>query len=57
MFAATAAKVYKDVPTAMKQMGAGFDKVYKPNKKRVKIYDDIYQEYCNYGDLVEQNTK
>jgi len=57
MFAATAAQVYKDVPTAMKKMGAGFDKIYKPNKKRAKIYDKIYQDYCNYGDLVEQNTK
>ncbi len=57
MFAATAAKIHKDVPTAMTKMGAGFDKVYKPSKKRVKIYDQIYQDYCKYGKLVEQNTK
>lgn len=57
MFAATAAKIYKDVPSAMKKMGAGFDKIYKPNKKRVEIYDNIYKNYCLYGDLVEQNTK
>ena len=57
MFAATAAEIYKDVPTAMKKMGAGFDKVYKPNKESVKIYDLIYQDYCQYGALVEQNTK
>lgn len=57
MFAATAANIYEDVPTAMKKMGAGFDKIYKPDKKQAKIYDKIYQEYSKYGDLVEQNTK
>jgi len=57
MFAATAANIFEDIPSAMKKMGAGFDKIYQPNKKRVKVYDAIYQDYCKYGDLVEQNTK
>jgi len=53
MFAATAAGIYKDVPSAMKKMGAGFDKIYQPNIKNVKVYDVLYQKYCEYGNLVE----
>lgn len=54
MFAATAAGIYSDVSTAMNKMGAGFDKVYQPDKKRAKIYDKIYADYGKYGALVEE---
>jgi len=55
MFAATAAGIFEDVPAAMKKMGAGFDKIYQPNKKRVAIYEKMYAAYSKYGDLVEKN--
>ena len=53
MFAATAAGVYKDVSKAMKKMGAGFDTIYQPNPKQVAVYERLYREYCQFGDLVE----
>ncbi len=55
MFAATAAGIYEDVPTAMKKMGAGFDKVYQPDKQRAAIYRKLYKEYSKFGDLIERN--
>ena len=56
MFAATAAGIFKDVPAAMKKMGAGFDKIYQPNKKRAVIYKKMYANYSKLGDLVEKDS-
>ena len=53
MFAATAAGIFDTVPAAMEQMGAGFDKIYRPNKKRAAIYEKLYADYSKFGDLVE----
>lgn len=53
MFAATAAGIYDDISKAMEKMGAGFDKVYKPNPEKVAIYESLYQTYSKLGDLVE----
>ncbi|MEM6317012.1 MAG: ribulokinase [Bacteroidota bacterium] len=52
MFAAVAADVFKDIPTAMKKMGAGFDKTYIPDKRRAKVYDKIYADYLKLGNLI-----
>ncbi len=56
MFAAIAAGIFENIPTAMKKMGAGFDKIYQPNKKQVAIYEKMYAEYSKYGDLIEKNA-
>ena len=56
MFAATAAGIFKDVPTAMKKMGAGFDKIYRPNKKRAKVYNKLYADYVKFGTLIEKES-
>ncbi|MFK7982066.1 MAG: ribulokinase [Saprospiraceae bacterium] len=57
MFAATAAGVYPTVSKAMKKMGAGFDKIYQPSPKQVAIYEAIYKQYSEFGNLVEANNK
>ena len=56
MFAATAAGVFEEVSEAMQKMGAGFDKIYQPDKKRAAIYDKLYAEYSKFGDLVEKSN-
>jgi len=55
MFAATAAGIYKDIPSAMNKMGAGFDQEFQPDPKQAAIYDKIYADYCKYGEIIEQS--
>ncbi len=57
MFAATAAGIYDNVSEAMQKMGAGFDKVYHPDKDRAAIYKKLYEDYSTFGDLVEKEIK
>ena len=54
MFAATAAGIYEDVSVAMEQMGSGFDAEYFPDAERAAIYDNIYRQYNQLGEFVEQ---
>src|SRR5699024_3591031 len=54
MFAATASGVFEDVNEAMEAMGSGFGKVYKPEKKKVSTYDELYQQYSSLGAFVEE---
>ncbi len=49
MFAATAAGLYPTVEDAMKAMGQGFDKEFKPNRKQVGIYKKRYKRYKKLG--------
>lgn len=53
MFAATAAGLYNDVSDAMQAMGAGFEAEYSPNAEAAAHYDQLYQKYCAFGDLLE----
>ncbi|NQY07924.1 MAG: ribulokinase [Flavobacteriales bacterium] len=53
MFAAVAAGKYNRVEEAMKNMGAGFEKTYQPNKARVDVYNHLYARYCNLGAAIE----
>lgn len=45
ILAATAAKIYPDLETAMQKMGAGFEKVYKPNPSVVNHFERRYKLY------------
>jgi len=49
MFAATAAGIYSTVEDAMKAMGQGFDKEYKPIRKNVSIYKKRFKRYKKLG--------
>lgn len=54
MFAATAAGIYDKVEDAMAAMGQGFEKIYYPDKARVKIYAERYKKYQQLGKFTEQ---
>lgn len=49
MFAATAAGLYATVEEAMKAMGQGFDKEYKPIRKNAALYKKRYKRYKKLG--------
>lgn len=57
MFAATAAGLFDDVSKTMQSMGDGFGKVYKPEDRKVAIYDDLYEEYKSLGHFVEERVE
>lgn len=54
MFAATAAGIFENVSDAMEAMGSGFDAEYFPEKHRALIYDNLYKQYSDYGEMVEK---
>jgi L-ribulokinase len=57
MFAAVAAGIYPSVEAAMAAMGTGFEKEYKPNRKKQKMYREHYQQYQTLGRYLEKYHK
>jgi len=57
MFAAVAAGVYPNIEAAMAAMGTGFEKEYKPNIKKQKLYRQHYQQYLGLGRYLEKYNK
>ncbi|MCX6333040.1 MAG: ribulokinase [Bacteroidia bacterium] len=53
MAASVVAGIYKDIPEAQKAMGGGFEKVYKPNPKRAKKYEELFRKYKKLGAFIE----
>jgi L-ribulokinase len=49
MLAAVAAGVHPSVSAAQKKMGSGFDKIFKPDKKRAAAYARQYGTYTSLG--------
>jgi len=54
MAAAVVAGVYKDIQSAQKAMGNGFEKVYKPDPARSMIYEALFRKYKQLGSVVEK---
>lgn len=54
MFAATAAGIFDDVSEAKDAMGKGFGEIYEPEAKKVEEYEQLYQQYKSFGDIVEK---
>ncbi|MBE8720574.1 ribulokinase [Sphingobacterium pedocola] len=54
MFAATVAKIYPNVETAMQHMGQGFDKEYFPDVDRHHVYEKRYKNYLDTGNSLEK---
>jgi L-ribulokinase len=54
MAAAVVAGVYKDVASAQKAMGGGFEKEYHPDPVRAKKYETLYKKYKELGSFVEK---
>ena len=57
MFAAVAAGLYPDIPAAQKALCAPVDRIYTPNSRNVKIYEDLYRRYKTLGAFVEEQTR
>ncbi|WP_293742134.1 ribulokinase [uncultured Pedobacter sp.] len=57
MFAAVAAGIYPNIEKAMQAMGTGFEKEYKPNVKKQKLYRQHYQQYLGLGRYLEKYSK
>jgi L-ribulokinase len=56
MAAAVVAGVYKDISTAQKAMGGGFEKEYSPDPVRAKKYDILFRKYKELGAFIESKT-
>jgi L-ribulokinase len=54
MAASVVAGIYKDVPTAQKAMGGGFEKEYHPDAERAKKYENIFRKYKRLGSFMEK---
>lgn len=52
-FAATAAGIYESVEEAKKHMVSGFEREYKPNPAKARIYQDLYDRYKSFGEIIE----
>lgn len=57
MFAAVAAGIYPTVEIAMDKMGTGFEKEYKPNGKKKKMYREHFERYLALGRHIEKHNK
>ena len=53
MFAAVAAGVYRDIMEAMKYMGSDVEVEYKPDTRRVRVYETLYQKYLKIAEIVK----
>jgi L-ribulokinase len=53
MLAAVAGGVYPNVGAAQKRMGSGYDKTFKPDKKRTAVYQSLYKRYTELGKGLE----
>ena len=54
MAASVVAGIHKDIPAAQKAMGGGFEKTYKPDPVRAKIYETLFTRYKKLGSFVEK---
>lgn len=57
MAASVVAGVYKDIPSAQKAMGGGFEKEYSPEPARAEKYEALFRKYKDLGSLVEKGMK
>lgn len=54
MSASVVAGIYKDIPSAQKSMGGGFEKEYNPDPARAEKYNRLFKNYKKLGLLVEK---
>ena len=54
MAAAVVAGVYKDIASAQKGMGGGFEKEYHPDPVRAKKYETLFKKYKELGSFIEK---
>ena len=54
VFAATAAGMYSTVEEAREHMASGFETVFDPQPDKVVAYQQVYERYKAFGELMEQ---
>jgi L-ribulokinase len=54
MAASVVAGIYKDISSAQKAMGCGFEKEYNPDPVRAKKYETLFGKYKELGSLIEK---
>ncbi|HLN20665.1 MAG TPA: ribulokinase [Bacteroidales bacterium] len=55
MAASVVAGIHKDMDSARKAMGSGFEKEYHPDKSRAAKYDVLFRKYKDLGKFIEHN--
>ena len=55
MAASVVAGVHKDIPSAQKAMGGGFEKEYQPDPARAKKYEILFRKYKELGNFIERS--
>ncbi|HEX9079769.1 MAG TPA: ribulokinase, partial [Desulfuromonadaceae bacterium] len=56
MCAATAARIYPRVESAMRAMGSGLETEYVPDPERARLYQTLYDRYRRLGGFIEEET-
>ena len=54
MAASVVAGIYKDIPSAQKSMGRGFEKEYRPDPVRAEKYEVLFRRYRQLGSFIEK---
>jgi L-ribulokinase len=54
MAASVVSGVYKDISSAQKAMGSGFEKEYFPNLAKAKKYETLFRKYMELGTFIEK---
>jgi L-ribulokinase len=54
MAAAVVAGIYKDIASAQKGMGSGFEKEYTPDPIKAKKYETLFKKYKELGSFIEK---
>jgi L-ribulokinase len=57
MAASVVAGVYKNIPSAQKEMGGGFEKEFLPDRVRAEKYQALFLKYKKLGSFVEKELK
>ena len=55
MAASVVAGVHKDIASAQKAMGGGFEKEYQPDPARAKKYEILFRKYKELGNFIEKS--
>jgi len=56
MAAAVVAGIHKDISSAQKAMGGGFEKEYLPDPVRSKKYETLFRKYKELGSFIEKKS-
>jgi L-ribulokinase len=57
MAASVVAGIHKDISTAQKAMGGGFEKEYRPDPVRARKYEALFRKYKKLGSFVEKELQ